>query len=120
MQKQWLSPVYGFFEKEVPIGRLGRRPYVEFKCLSRTCKVLGGLVRRFLDTTDRSSTSNLKRHAEKCWGEETVQQCFTSDIEGVRKGITLKRDGSITAAFQPKGHGVVTYSLRPLTNGDVR
>lgn len=59
------------------------------------------------------------RHAKKCWGEETVNKSASSDVEGVQKGLTLKKDGSITAAFQAKGKGIVTYSMTPLTKEEM-
>ena len=32
----------------------------------------GRMVRRYLDTGDAKSTSNLRKHAKICWGEEAV------------------------------------------------
>lgn len=121
MGRTWTSYIYGFFNKEAAFNTENGRPYVEFTCLAKICRAKGGRgVRRFLDTKDRGSTGNMKRHAERCFGIETVKKGAGSDIDGVRKGLALKKDGSIVAAFDPKGKGVVTYSLTPLTNAEIR
>lgn len=121
MRKSWVSYIYGFFNHDVALSYVDRRPYVEFICSANTCKARNGrVVRRFLDTKDKGSTGNMKRHAVTCWGEETVANSSASDIEGVRKGLAMKRDGSITAAFQAKGKGVVTYSMTALTKEEIR
>jgi hypothetical protein len=119
MQKTWTSPIYGFFKPVQAIKYVGKRPFVEFVCAAKTCKK-GQKVRRFLDTKDRASTSNLKCHAERCWGDETVGNSLTSDVNGVRKGLGLKKDGSIPAAFEAKGKGVVSFSQTPHTKEEIR
>lgn len=121
MRKSWTSPIYGFFNPVVVISHTGGRPYIEFVCSAKTCKGSGGAgVRRFLDTKDKGSTGNMKRHATRCWGEETVNNSLTSDVEGVRKGLATKKNGSIIAAFEAKGKGVVSYSMTPLTKVEIR
>ena len=121
MQQSWTSGVYGFFDKNAVMGKLEGRPYLEFRCLASVCRASGGQhIRRFLDTKDKGSTGNLSRYAERCWGEQVVKDAKKSDIESVRKAVSTQRDGTITAAFKAKGHGVVTYSNSPLTKADVR
>lgn len=122
MRRSWTSPMYGFFSSDIKLTYIGERPYVNFVCSAPVCKGPGGnrLVRRFLDTQDRTSTGNMRRHAKKCWGEETVNKSESSDVEGVRKGLALKKDGSITSAFEAKGKGIVTYSMAPLTKEEMR
>jgi hypothetical protein len=81
------------------------------------------MVRRYLDTGDKSSTSGLRRHAVLCWGEEIVKDaCATKNIEMARdglKGAKLK-DGSITAVFERTGKGKVSYSHRQHTKEETR
>jgi hypothetical protein len=80
------------------------------------------MVRRFLDTTDRKSTSNLKRHATVCWGAETVDGALEAkvDIGSARTTLGNLKDGSIVTAFQRKGKGKVSYSHRQHTKVETR
>jgi len=96
----------------------GRRVH-EFKCSATNCKGRGKnprIVRRYLDTTDRNSTGNLRKHARQCWGEEILLGADTcGDIESTREGLAKAKklkDGSITTAFERKGKGKVTFSHR--------
>ena len=91
----------------------------EFKCSATNCKGRGKnprIVRRYLDTTDRNSTGNLRKHARQCWGEEILLGADTcGDIESTREGLAKAKklkDGSITTAFERKGKGKVTFSHR--------
>lgn len=60
-------------------------------------------MRRYLDKGDRNSTSNLRKHAKVCWGDETVAAAdATRDIDAARE-ILIKsniRDG-ILSLFNP-------------------
>lgn len=95
-----------------------------FECAAKHCKGKNGRdVRRFLDTCDAKSTSGLRRHAKKCWGEETVSAADkTKDLDAARTVIakTSLRDGSITAAFERIGKEAVTYSHRQHTYTETR
>ncbi|TFK82778.1 hypothetical protein K466DRAFT_578026 [Polyporus arcularius HHB13444] len=119
MMSQWNSPIYAFFEARPTIEYVeGRRTHV-FKCLVRGC---GQKIRRYLDSKDRSSTGNLRRHARSCWGEETVDKaCEAVNIEEARAHVvgSLLRNGTITASFKRKT-GKVTYSHRPHTKAETR
>ncbi len=77
-------------------------------------------MRLFLHKKDKGSTSNMKRHATKCFGSETVAKALQSDAEGVRKGLRGGPSGTIPAAFEARGSGVVSYSTRALSKVDVR
>jgi hypothetical protein len=49
----------------------------EFICAAPHCKGKGAKarnVRRFLDTSDAKSTSNLRKHTKLCWGADLVEQ----------------------------------------------
>ncbi|KAF8811404.1 hypothetical protein BYT27DRAFT_7089536 [Phlegmacium glaucopus] len=123
---EWVSPIYAFFGRtpEVTYGPEGRRAH-EFRCASSQCKGKGSngrVVRRYLDTSDRKSTSNLKRHAITCWGKETVDAALEAkvDIDSTRNTLKTVKDGSITAAFERKRKGKVSYSHRPHTRAETR
>lgn len=104
---------------DVALSYEGGRPYVEFICSSTTCKAKNGpAVRRYCDTKDKNSTGNMKRHAANCWGEDLVNDSLNSDIESVRKALSKRKDGSITAMFEARGKGVITYSNTPMTKAE--
>jgi hypothetical protein len=71
-------------------------------------------ARRFLDTKDKSSTGNLIKHIKKCWGDEAwaaASEC--RDASEARESIVkpFARSGSITASFERKGKGGVTFFI---------
>jgi hypothetical protein len=75
-------------------------------------------VCRFLDKGDTKSTSNLRRHAKVCWGDEAVSVAdATRDVKVACDALANRkeRDGSITATFQCIAKGSITYSHRPYT-----
>ena len=71
-------------------------------------------MRCFLDTGDARSMSNLHQHTKMCWGDEAVNMADnTKDLEGAHTVLSkarLKRNGSITDAFECIGKEKVTYS----------
>jgi hypothetical protein len=82
-------------------------------------------VRRYLDTADGKSTSNLRRHAKLCWGEDVVAGADASRLHGAAREIVEKSlrmpDRSITAMFERvKGKGAVSYSHRQHTKTESR
>jgi hypothetical protein len=131
LSKGWDVPIYAFFEpvpeiKEIEMYDKAKKKIVkrrchEFKCTAQNCLSKGALgrgVRRFLDTDDKTSTSNLRKHAWKCWGKKLVQDAeATKDLQGVRKGLknTRMKDGALTAVFERVGKGKVSYSHVPHT-----
>ena len=68
------------------------------------------------------SSSNLKHHAVLCWGADTIGKALDAkvDIESARKTLGGLQDGSITAAFECKGKGKVSYSHRQHTKAETR
>ena len=90
------------------------RPCHFFKCAARSCKTSAGGVRRFLDKGDRASTANLKYHAVRCWGEDTVRLA----AEGAAPQENLS--GSIFAAFAHSGQEPVQVSHRSHTTLEAR
>ena len=81
-------------------------------------------MRRFLDTGDARSTSGLHRHVKMCWGDEAVNAADnTKDLDGARTVLAktgLKRNGSITKAFERIGKEKVSYSHRQHTYTETR
>ena len=95
-------------------------------CNAKTCKGKGKNGRdvwRYLNTGDVMSTSNLRRHAKICWGEETV--AAASDTKDVHAACAILaksnlKDGSITAMFQRVGKEKIMYSHRQHTRTESR
>jgi len=112
LKKTWRSSVYGFFKSKVEIGRENGRKFHLFRCAARKCKG-NSIVWRYLDSKDRAATSNLKSHANKCFGADVVNAATKPTKSGAR-------DGSIFAAFSHPGQKPVTVSHRALTNNETR
>ena len=76
----------------------------------------------FLDKGDAGSTGNLRKHAVSCWGETAVTAVASlPNIKEARKSvIDFKNTGSITAAFEKKGRGKLTYSHRQHTKTETK
>ena len=126
LSAEWTSPIYAFFKPmpEVTYSPEGRRAH-KFRCASSHCRGKGAngqIVRRYLNTLDRKSTSNLKCHAITCWGSKTVDDALDAkvDIESTRKTLKTFKDRSITVAFERKGKEKVSYSHRPHTKAETR
>ena len=82
-------------------------------------------IRRYLDTADGKSTSNLRHHAKLCWGDEVVTGADATKSYGAAREIVGKSlgmpDGSITAMFERvNGNGKVTYSHRQHTKTEAQ
>ena len=58
----------------------------------------------------------MHKHVKNCWGEEIVSKALEGkgelSIDDVHKGLSLAKlhVGSITASFERKGKGKVTFS----------
>ncbi|GBE77188.1 putative AC transposase [Sparassis crispa] len=96
MQKDWTATAYAFYKPEVTI---------------ETDKV-GMKVKRWLDKGDRTSMGNMHRHIRKCWGEEALaaadEMNTAADAHPSVEKFRWSED--ITAAFERKGKGKITYS----------
>ena len=64
--RTWDAPIYGFYEPIPEIEEVGGRRCHVFICAAAGCR---HKVRRSLDTHDKRSTSNLRTHSKKCWGD---------------------------------------------------
>ena len=96
-----------------------------FECAASHCKGKNGHdVRHFLDTGDAKSTSSLRRHVRMCWGDEAVDAAAkTKDLDGAHTALAksvLKRNRSITAAFENICKEVVSYLHRQHTYMETR
>ena len=94
-----------------------------FHCTAPNCKgkANGRKVRRYLDTTDAKSTSNLRKHAKVCWGEDPVAAAdATKDVHAAREALGKYKDLSITMAFKRVSKSKVTYSYRQHTTAEAR
>lgn len=94
-----------------------------FQCAAKMCLNHGRGVRRFLDKKDNKSTSNLRKHAKKCWGEDVVKMADNAKNAQEVRETTVKGAlnlQSITTAFERKGKGKVTYSHRQHTKAESR
>jgi len=84
-----------------------------FPCTACKCKTSLGGIRRYQDTKDKSSTTNLKHHAIGCFGEDAVTN---TALKGKDVGLN---SGSIFAAFARQGQCPVHYSHKVHTNTEV-
>ena len=117
--KDWVSPIYSFFDPTPTIVKEGGRRAQVFKCSRRGCKTV---VRRYLDTKDACSSSNLRKHVRTCWGDEVLKAVDKAkDAFEARTKIIgpFLRTGTITASFERKGKQV-TYSHRQHTQAETR
>ena len=125
--KEWNAPIYAFFNATPMIQYTnGRRSHV-FECLAKNCRGKGRdqrCVNRFLDKKDAKSTSNLRKHAKICWGEETVEAADETRDVNLAKKIVAKhgslKDGSLTTVFERNGKGKVSYSHRQHTKAETK
>ncbi len=93
-----------------------------FACAARGCK---HRVPRNLETQDRTSTKNLKDHAIRCWGKDTVNAALEmQDLDKARELVKkhgTKKNGLLTTVFAKlKKAGAEVYSHIPLTKPEVR
>jgi hypothetical protein len=119
LSKNWVSPIYAFFQPTPSAITVDGCRIHEFKCTATHCKGRGRnarLIRRYLDTSDRNSTGSLRKHAWLCWGEEVLQGADAcGDVNSTRQALSkakILKNGSITTAFERKGKGQLTFSHR--------
>ena len=101
---EWTSPIYVFFKTKPRIEYIDNRRAHIFECVSGRCKGRNGRdMRRYQDKGDKTSTSNLRKHAKVCWGADAVAAAdATRDVDAARAALIKSgvRDGSITAEFE--------------------
>jgi hypothetical protein len=72
-------------------------------------------VRQYLDKGDANSTSNMHKHAKRCWGAETITSADNANNANDVHDTTIKgilNPQMITAAFERQGKDKVTFSHR--------
>lgn len=112
-----------FFKPLPSIQYIHNRKAHVFECAASACHCRTRFVRRYLDTSDAKSTSNLRRHAKICWSDEAVAAADgTRDVKAARAALqNLKTvNGSITTAFHQAGEGRAVYSHRQHTKPEAR
>ncbi|KAG1851080.1 hypothetical protein DFJ58DRAFT_661789, partial [Suillus subalutaceus] len=112
LMKEWNSPVYAFFDPTPQVIEIADHRAHEFKCKAKGCKVK---VRHFLDKGDARSTGNMRKHVRLCWGDEVLKAADSAkDANEVHNKIvgSILQNGSITASFERKGKGKITYAFR--------
>ena len=117
--KDWVSPIYSFFDLTPTIVKEGGQCAQVFKCSRRGCKTV---VQRYLDMKDACSSSNLQKHVRTCWGDKVLKAVDKAkDAFEAWTKITgpFLRTGTITASFECKGKQV-TYSHRQHTRAETR
>lgn len=118
----WDAPVYGFYEPMPKIKVIdGRRCHI-FSCAATGC---GVTIRRYLDTNDKGSTSNLRNHSRKCWGDKVFSTAYEmKDVGKVREVVEKLKaspNGNIAKMFaSAEGKGVQSYSTRQHTAEESR
>lgn len=120
MSRKWTSCVYAFFEATPTIEYVDGRKCHSFKCLAKGCRQK---IRRYLGGNDAQSTGNMRRHAKSCWGEDTIRIADGArNVSEARTKIVrgILHNGSITAAFERKDKGKVSYSHRQHTKTETR
>ncbi|KAG2071640.1 hypothetical protein BDR04DRAFT_1075395 [Suillus decipiens] len=114
LKKTWRSAVYTFFKLDaVAVQYHDGRLVHFFPCGARKCKLSAGGVRRFQDSKDKSSTTNLRHHANGCWGKEVVDRAFSG-------GKVVQASRSVFSAFARKGQQLVHHTYRMNTSDEVR
>ena len=118
-----MAPIYAFFKPTPEVEYVdGRRSHV-FQCTAKPCRQKSREVRRFLDKSDAKSMGNLQKHTKKCWGDDVVASADKAANANKVRQTTIKGfldPQSITAAFERKGKGKVTYSHQQHTKTEAR
>ncbi|KAF8994850.1 hypothetical protein BDZ89DRAFT_972040 [Hymenopellis radicata] len=82
------SAIFGFYEPDVRVVQRDTDTAKEVPHDAFRCYKCRGFVYRNRTTQDKSSGSELKNHANKCFGVEAVKAAMTSkDLEGTRKSV---------------------------------
>lgn len=118
LSARWTAPVYAFFKTPLIEHENGRRCHT-FHCVKSGCP---SKHRRFLDTHDQTSTSNMRQHARRCFGPEVFDAMVElPNAKAARPHVEAYiRSGSIDASFERKGKGKLTFSARQHTFHEAR
>src|SRR5882724_4812830 len=81
------------------------------------------MVQQFLNMKDSTSTNNLRKHVKSCWGKDALEVGMAAGTaKDARESVVkeIKGSGSITAAFERKGKGKVTFSHHQHTKTETK
>ena len=123
LMKEWMAPIYAFFEPMPVVEYVDNRRCHIFQCAASECKHKLRGVCQFLDKGDAKSTSNMRKLAKKCWGDEVVASVDKAKNAHEVCATTVKGaldPQLITATFERKGKGKVKYSHRQHTKTKAR
>ena len=112
LKKTWHSPIYSVFSNDVEVQHHNGHPCHFFPCAARKCKTSLEGVHHYQDTKDKSSTTNLKHHAIRCFGEDAVNHA----LRGMDTGFS---SGSIFAVFSHQGQQPIHYTHKTHTTAEV-
>jgi hypothetical protein len=113
LQQKWKSAIYSFYHPTVWMGEeTNRQKFLILTCWKSHCTKT---VKWYLDGRDKSSTSNLKKHSESCFGETVVKEALAGDLPDAN---TKGRDRDIASAF--KQSGKVSYSIHVHTKEELQ
>ena len=120
MMVSWHSGIYGFYSPRPDIEYVNGRRVHAFTCLGSKGKCKKRIL-RYLDTSDATSTSNMGRHAETCFGEDAVKQAKQlASPDDVRDIFVKKTNQDITVFLRRKKGSTVTYSHTQMTRNETR
>nr|GAT44897.1 predicted protein [Mycena chlorophos] len=120
LSKTWNSAAYAFFKWPPSADVCKGRPAHVFTCARPKCN---HQVNRYLDSSDKGSTSNMIRHIKgKCFGQAAWEAADELSAKEARKNIVspLLTTGKITTTFQRTGKGKVTFSSIPHTHAEIK
>ncbi|KAJ3758902.1 hypothetical protein EV360DRAFT_29620, partial [Lentinula raphanica] len=114
------STVYSFFhaEPEVEFGKKNTADYLVFCCTQ-----CGEKIRQGINTGDRGSTSNMREHVKKCWGEDALMAVKDCTLEQAREAVKKFSKGkqtTLTLVIKTVKTWFKTFSTRPPENEKVR
>ncbi|KAG1725869.1 uncharacterized protein EDB91DRAFT_1239713 [Suillus paluster] len=103
--KEWISPIYTFFDPTPAIESIDSRRAHSFKCMAKGCKV--GIC-HFLNKKDVRSMGNMQKHDKSCLGDDVLQaanEARNADKVQTKIVTGFLKDRSITTTFKQKGKG---------------
>ncbi|KAJ7284764.1 hypothetical protein C8J57DRAFT_1052823, partial [Mycena rebaudengoi] len=117
------STTYTFYDSDIDIEYCNGNLHHVFTCAAWGC---GHRVSRNQATKDRNSTKNLKKHAKKCWGEETLDAAAAlgsldkaQNLLAANKGAKTQRITDIFKRHTPGGNRD-NFSHFPLSKSETR
>ena len=92
LSKEWTMPIYVFFHMTPVVLYINEHHVHAFQCIAVHCRAKNGRdIRHYLDTSNRRSTSNLRKHTKVCWGDNQVDAADqTRDAAVAHRAIVSK------------------------------